>query len=244
MVSTSRWKRAQAYEQGYWENAAQNAAAGALDQIDFYEWRAGELARRLSEVGREALTDGSHRFVEFGSGPVGILPFLAAKEKVAVDPLNRFYAQSEALTRFRTPDVEYIDAGGEEVPLETGQYDVAIIENCIDHVQDMDAVMREISRLLVSDGTLYITVNSRSRPGYYMHRLLANLALDPGHPHTFTESRFASMLARYGFEILQFETGSWLEAWQADLTKGSARDKLKAVLGVSEYLLTAVARKS
>lgn len=243
MATKERWQKAQEYEQGYWEGAAQSAAQGVLDQIDFYEWRAGELTRRLQAVGLGGLVDGEHRIAELGSGPVGILPFLKGREKVAVDPLNRFYSKNEALTKFRTPDVRYLEAGGEAVPLETGQYDLVIMENCIDHVQDVDAVMSEIRRLLPKSGTLYLTVNARSRPGYYVHRLLASLALDPGHPHTFTESRFRAMLDKHGFDVVQFETGSWLEAWKEDWAAPSSRAKLKAALAVSEYLLSAVARK-
>ncbi len=243
MASKERWQKAQEYEQGYWEGAAQSAAQGVLDQIDFYEWRAGELERRLTTVGLGAVVDGSHRIAELGSGPVGILPFLKGKEKVAVDPLNKYYSTNAALTKFRTPDVRYVSAGGEDVPLEAGAYDLVIMENCIDHVQDTDAVMSEIRRLLPASGTLYLTVNARSRFGYYVHRLLATLALDPGHPHTFTESRFKAMLDRHGFDILQFETGSWFDAWKEDLSAKSGRAKLKALLAVSEYLLVAVAKK-
>ncbi len=243
MASTARWKKAQEYEQGYWQQAAEQAAHGVMAQVDFYDWRAGELTRRLREAGLDSLTDGSRRFVELGSGPVGLLPFLKAAEKVAVDPLNKFYAQNEALTRLRTPDVRYVEAGGEAVPLEAGRYDLAIIENCIDHVQDMAGVMNELRRLLGDGGILYITVNSRSRIGYYIHRVLANLALDPGHPHTFTEERFKAMLSRFGFELLRFEAGSWFQAWREDLAAPSRRAKLKAALGVSEYLLSAIARK-
>lgn len=242
MTSSTRWKKAQEYERGYWEEAAQHAAAGVAAQIDFYEWRAGELVKRLRGLGEGGLVDGTRRFVELGSGPVGVLPFLPAKVKVAVDPLNRFYSSNPALTSFRKPDVTYIEAPGEKVPLESGSFDLLIMENCIDHVQDVDAVMSEIRRLLAPSGVLYLTVNARSRPGYLVHRVLAKLALDPGHPHTFTDARFRAMLARHGFDLMQFETGSWFKAWKDDLG-GSSRARLKAVLGVSEYLLAAVARK-
>lgn len=243
MASTVRWKKAQEYERGYWEGAAQEAAAGMAERIDFYEWRAGDLANRLRGLSHGHLLDGERRFVELGSGPVGILPFMKAREKVAVDPLNRFYASNPSLTAFRTPDVRYLDASGESVPLESGAYDLLIMENCIDHVQDVGAVMTEIHRLLVGSGTLYLTVNARSRIGWAVHRVLSKLALDPGHPHTFTDASFRSMIERHGFEVIQFERGSWLKAWKEDFATPTLRARLKALLGVSEYLVVAVARK-
>lgn len=245
MATKQRWKKAQEYEQGFWERAAQRAAEGSYDQLDFYEWRAGEIQKRLASLGQgqEMLFDGSRRFVELGSGPIGVLGFLPAQERAAVDPLNHFYGSNDHLTELRNADVRYIEASGEAVPLESGRYDLVIMENCIDHVKDPAAVMAEIWRLLVPEGFLYLTVNGRSRPGYYVHRLLARLALDPGHPHTFTEGRFQHMLKVHGFDILDYDAGSWASAWRDDLISSGLKRKAKGLLCVSEHLLSAVARK-
>ncbi len=242
MTTRERWKKAQEYERGFWEGVAARAAEGAYDQIDFYEWRAGELVKRLEEAGAPEITADS-AVVELGSGPVGVAGFLPGRDKVSVDPLNDFYSSDDKLTELRKPDVTYLTAGGEDVPLDSGGYDFAIIENCIDHVQDVEAVMGEIRRLLVDSGTLFLTVNARSRPGYVMHRILARLALDPGHPHTFTEGKLKRLLADHGFEILSFDSTSWWEAWVADVKDNRLRSRLKAALFVSEHLLTVVAAK-
>lgn len=243
MASRERWKRAQEYERGYWEGVANRVAEGSYQQIAFYEWRAGELKKLLERVGHSALLDGQKHIVELGSGPVGVVGYLPACEKVAVDPLNRFYASNEKLTELRKPEVRYLEASGEDVPLESAAYDLLIIENCIDHVQDMAGVMSEIRRLLAPGGILYLTVNARSRPGYFVHRMLAKLALDPGHPHTFTERRFQRFIRDNGFDILHFDASSWQKAWLEDLKSGERRAMLKAMLFVSEHLLTVVARK-
>jgi SAM-dependent methyltransferase len=243
LATTERWKKAQAYEQGFWEGVARRAAEGSMGQIDFYEWRAGSLKQRLESLGMGELLDGTARIAELGSGPVGVVGFLPGVERVAIDPLNGFYAQNEELTAFRNPEVRYIEAEGEEVPLESAAYDLVIMENCIDHVRDVNAVMSEIHRVLAPGGVLYLTVNARSRLGYWIHRVLARLALDPGHPHTFTAGRFNAMLRRGGFEILEFEAGSWWKAWKEDLSSGRWKGRAKGVLLVSEHVLAAVARK-
>lgn len=244
MISQERWKRAQAYEQGYWQGVAKNAADGSYEQIAFYEWRADQLSRRLRAVGVESLLDGSGRVLEMGSGPVGVVGFLPASEKVAVDPLNEYYESNPHLTELRQPEVRYITSPGERVPLESASYDLVIMENCIDHVHDVGAVMGEIRRLLVDGGILYVTVNARSRWGYWVHRALARLSLDPGHPHTFTKRRFAWMIRSHGFETLQLEAASWKAAWVEDLRSGQRRGILKGLLFVSEHLLSVVARKT
>jgi SAM-dependent methyltransferase len=244
MTTTKRWARAQQYEQGFWQSIAEEIAQDSVERIDFYRWRAGELEKRLRRLGLDNLLDGSSRILELGSGPIGVIGYLPGRDRVAVDPLNRFYATSEHLTRLRNPEVRYLDSPGEEIPLTTGGYQLVVMENCIDHTQDPEQVMSEIVRLLVPGGTLYMTVNARSRLGYWVHRLLARLELDPGHPHTFTAKRFENFVSRHGFEIREFEVGSWWAAWKGDLWGKSLRAKAKGVLLVSEHLLSCVATKS
>ena len=243
MVSTERWKRAQEYEQGFWKGVAQEVESGSLQKIGFYEWRASEVMKRLEESGAGSVLTDKARILEIGSGPIGIAGFFPGTEKVAVDPLNSSYESNPKLVELRKPDVQYLDASGENMPLPDAQFDLVIIENCIDHVHDVHAVMSEVGRVLKSGGILYLTVNARSRPGYWMHRMLARLSLDPGHPHTFTEKRLERLLEQHGFDPLDFESGSWWKAWRSDLTSRSWKGRAKGVLIVSEYVLSVVYRR-
>ena len=243
MTSSERWGRAQEYEQAFWRSIAEEVAHDSLERIDFYSWRAGELRKRFEALGLAELMDGSRRIVELGSGPIGVIGYLPGKSRTAVDPLNRFYADNEHLSRLRNPDIHYLDAPGEDIPLEDEAWDLVIMENCIDHTQDPGRVMQEIHRLLKPGGTLYLTVNGRSRPGFWVHRLLARLELDPGHPHTFTKKRFQRFVQEHGFEISWFHAGSWWAAWKHDLLARSMRARAKGLLCVSEHLLSCVATK-
>jgi SAM-dependent methyltransferase len=242
MVSLARWQRAQQYERGYWESLASRIATGSVAQLDWYRWRADQLQLRLQRLGLGHLTDGSARVVEVGSGPVGVVGFFPAVERVAVDPLEPYYSANATLTALRTPAVEYRAGSVEALPVESGRYDLAIIENCIDHVQDIAAGMRELRRALTAAGVLYLTVNCRTSWGFVVHRALSRLRVDAGHPHTFTPSRARKLLRDHGFRELQLEVDSYREAWHADLAAPERRAKLKGILGVSEFLVTAVAR--
>ncbi len=243
MTGTARWKKAQEYEEAFWRSIAEEVAQNSLKRIGFYEWRAGEFRKLLEKTGQSGLLDGSRKIMEIGSGPVGIIGYLPGQDRSAIDPLNRFYSTDPNLTLLRSPGVQYVDAPGEAIPVESSSYDLVIMENCIDHTADPTAVLREIHRVLVPGGTLYLTVNARSRPGYWMHRLLARLELDPGHPHTFTERRFSSFLEAGGFDLSYFESTSWWQAWKRDLTSGGWKPRAKGLLFVSEHLLTAIAKR-
>jgi SAM-dependent methyltransferase len=243
MVSTERWRKAQEYERSYWEGQARRIAEKAGGALDFYQWRAGELVRRLREEGQEGLADGTRTVVEIGAGPVGVAGFFPAHRRIAVDPLEGFYRTNEMLAQKRVPDVDYREGVGESLPVEDASADLVLIENCIDHTKDVDAVMREIIRVLRPGGMMYLTVNCRIAPGFVVHRTLSRLAVDAGHPHTFTAGKARALVdTRPQLRMVRFEQGSFLEAFKQDLG-GSARDRVKAVLGVSEFVVSLLAER-
>jgi SAM-dependent methyltransferase len=243
MVSPARWKTAQQYERGYWETLATRIADGSVSQLDWYRWRAGQLVERLRCVGLAALVDGSARVIEVGSGPVGVVGFFPALERVAVDPLESYYRSNGTLAALRNDAVDYREGSVEALPADTGQYDLAIIENCIDHVRDVHAGMRELRRVLRPDGgILYLTVNCRTRWGFVAHRALSRLRIDAGHPHTFTPRRARALLARHGFTPLQLDTGSYAAARHDDLRATDRRTRIKGLIGISEFVVSVIAR--
>jgi SAM-dependent methyltransferase len=243
MASPSRWQRAQRYEQDYWSSIATGIAAGSVSQLNWYQWRAEELVRKLRALGLASLTDGRARVVEVGSGPVGIVGFFPAAERVAIDPLEPYYASNPTLTALRNPLVQYRPGAAEALPCDSGRYDLAIIENCIDHVRDVEAAMNELERALTPDGVLYLTVNCRTRWGFVAHRTLSRLRVDAGHPYTFTPRRARRLLENHGWQPLQFDVGSYADALKEDLAGPGLRPRIKGLIGISEFLASAVARR-
>ena len=243
MVSIARWQTAQQYERGYWESVAARIANGAASQLDWYRWRADQLVARFRQLGLEALTTGGARVVEIGCGPIGVIGFFPASESTAVDPLEHFYSEDETLTALRSPAVRYVRGMGEELPCRTASCDLAIMENCIDHVRDVRAVMGELSRVLDDGAVLYLTVNCRTRWGFVVHRLLSRARVDPGHPYTFTRRRIERLVEESGFEIVAVESGSFAVERRKDLGSIERRAQLKGLLGISEFVVSVVARR-
>jgi SAM-dependent methyltransferase len=239
MVTSDRWKRAQDYEAGYWDRR-EKAAEVAAQAPAWYGWRAEQLAQHLREAGFAPLADGSARILEVGSCPVGVARYFPARIRVAVDPLDRVYASNPGLAAHRSPEVTYVEGRGEALPCADAAFDLVIIENCIDHVQNMDAVMRELRRVLAPAGLLYLTVNCRAPMGYWVHRVLSRLRIDPGHPHTFTPERINRLFARHGYRVAhRWNQQEYAESRAADWRSASAKDRLKALLGVSEFAVAA-----
>lgn len=237
-----RWQTAQEYERGYWNSRADQVARGASSQLDWYRWRAEQLQVRLQRLGLDKIVGGAADVLEVGSGPIGVATFFDAERRVLVDPLQDFYASNETLRVLRNPTAEYLTGIGEELPCGDAAFDLAMIENCIDHVRDVHGVMSELRRALRPGGILYLTVNCRAPMGYFVHRGLSRLRIDPGHPHTFTPERAKALVERFGFRILDVEVGSYEAARKADLASDSSRARLKARLGVSEFVTSIVAQ--
>ncbi len=239
-VEKERWERAQEYERSYWTMRENQIATGVTSDLAWYQWRADQLVQTLRESGHAHLTHGTETVLEVGSGPVGIVSFFPAAVRIAVDPLAGFFNRNAALTVARGSGVSYLQAKGEELPVRDGRCRLVMLENCIDHVQDIDALMTEITRVLTGDGLLYLTVNCRTRLGFRVHRLLSRLEFDTGHPHTFTSKRVRELLSEYHFRTAFFHVASYREALRKDLGAGSRRSTVKGVLGVSEFLISAV----
>lgn len=241
-MNEERWETAQDYERGFWSRVAAKIRRGATDNLEFYEWRSEDLVRRLKSLNRPDLAQWCTRSLEIGSGPIGVSSFFPASRRFAVDPLEDFYRQDPALTELREADVKYLPASGERLPFDDDQFNLVIIENCIDHTSSPDDVMSEIHRVLVPEGLVYLTVNCRSLWGYPIHKILSRLRIDAGHPHTYTPSRVRrELMEKQRFRTVQFEEGSFFEAWKEDLTADSIKQKLKGILGVSEFLVTVLA---
>jgi SAM-dependent methyltransferase len=243
MVTTARWIAAQSYERDWWADYAAQIAAGSIPQMDWYGWRARQLSARLEALGLSSLTGGNAALVEVGCGPIGVASFFPARERVAIDPLNDFYADNPTLTHLRSSAVDYRTGVGESLPCNTAAFDLAIIENCIDHVRDVDAVMRDLHRVLHHGGVLYLTVNCRTPLGFVVHRALSRLEIDAGHPHTFTVGKTERLLREHGFSVLHIHVGSYLDALRQHLGGPGLRPWLKAVLGTTEFVITVIARK-
>lgn len=243
MVTLKRWHQAQQYERSFWEDLAGKIERGALTQLDWYAWKAREVERRLSKF-VAADTKGTARILEIGSGPLGIVNFLEWGECFAIDPLENFYRESKALTELRTSRVTYLAGPGEHLPFEDGFFSLVIIDNVIDHTYAPGKILQQIRRVLDTNGLLYLAVNVHTGWGALLHRLVAMLSIDTGHPYTFTPVAARELLLRHRFTICEEEAEDYRRSKQQNCRSKSWRDKVKGYTGLSEFQFHAIARTS
>lgn len=126
--------------------------------------------------------------VEIGAGPYPSIATVQWRRAVAVDPLADGYTAEDLLPKdVHCDEVTYLSSPGEAVPLPSGFADVVVLENCLDHVDDPRAVVRECNRLLARGGLMWLLVDLMD---YSDHM----------HPNPFNEQRLRDLLGSEGFE--------------------------------------------
>ena len=242
MIALTRWLRAQKYERSFWTNLATEIEADTRHQLDWYKWKASQLETRL-----EKYMDGQEikpaRILEIGSGPIGIVNFLGLGESIAIDPLEDFYKQNPTLSRLRRPGVTYLKGTGESLPFYDGFFSLVIIDNVIDHALAPEAILQQIYRVLRENGLLYFTVNVRTKWGTRLHKLLALLSIDKGHPHSFTQTSAHQLLRANKFRICGEDTEDYYKIKKESRKSKSVKEKLKGYTGMCEFQYFVVATK-
>ena len=102
-----------------------------------------------------------------------------------------------------SPEIRCIVGDACDTQMEDGSIDLLISTQVIEHVSSDDDMVKEMHRLLRSDGTLYLTTIIKKRYGWYFYRCNGKWTLDPTHVREYTnESELLDILRNYGFEIL------------------------------------------
>jgi SAM-dependent methyltransferase len=96
------------------------------------------------------------RVIEVGSGSTGLIFYFGTRYGIGVDPLAVSYAslypkwQTNALT---------VAAVGEKLPFAEASFDVVLCDNVVDHAEAPETIVKELVRILKTNGLLYFTVN-------------------------------------------------------------------------------------
>lgn len=177
--------RQQFYEELDREYPARSNTYGA------YNEPAG-LLRAIDRLPRGA------RILELGAGGGHLGVTLAGKGFRNIT-LSDFTATTLAAIRERLPAIEVVSADASSLPFAAGSFEVVITTDVIEHLPDVEQHLREVSRVLVSDGVYLVkTPNRLMADAYYRLRGLHDSYF--WHPSMLSPGELRATFARHGFE--------------------------------------------
>ncbi len=221
---------AQDYERTWW-----NIRKNEVD-FNFYAAYARELRSFVDGLLR---LNAETQVLEIGSGAGGIVTFLTeCKVRFAIDPLEMFYSSVKEFTRQRDIGVRYACARGEELPFADEAFDLVLMDNALDHCENIDRVVQEVRRVLKTDGKVFFKQNVYHGWGWLVRSALEPWIIDRGHPHTLTRRNLQRLLRRNKFVPIKASRTGYLRAWGQDLLSGSMKRLVKALLVVPRDKVT------
>ncbi len=101
------------------------------------------------------------RILDIGCGPRGSLEWADnASERIGLDPLaDRYRELGTAAHRMR-----YVASGSETIPFPDGYFDVVTSFNSLDHVENLERTLREITRVVKPGGSLLLLTDVNHSP--------------------------------------------------------------------------------
>jgi GT2 family glycosyltransferase/SAM-dependent methyltransferase len=103
------------------------------------------------------------RVLDIGCGPRGSLEWATeAAERVGLDPLVGRYRE----LGIEKHAMEYVEGGAEAIPFPNDHFDIVAALNALDHVDDVNAAIREMTRVAKPGaiGLLLVEVNHQATP--------------------------------------------------------------------------------
>jgi ubiquinone/menaquinone biosynthesis C-methylase UbiE len=101
------------------------------------------------------------RVLDVGCGPRGSLEWATnSLERVGLDPLVGQYR----MLGIDRHAMSYVDAPAEQMPFPNGAFDVISCLNALDHVEDVEQTIREISRVAARAATLLLLTDVNHKP--------------------------------------------------------------------------------
>jgi len=172
------WKRFS--ELRFWKKLLRNEWGGRLIN-DWYEDLYTEVycLRREDYAGK--------RILDIGCGPAGSLEWAdMTAQRVGLDPLVPSYLKLGADQH----KMEYIASGAEHIPFSDGYFDFVSSLNSLDHVDNLDATIREIKRVVKKGGFFLLSVEIDHPPTSTEPIYIDDLALQKFAPEFEVVSEF------------------------------------------------------
>jgi ubiquinone biosynthesis O-methyltransferase len=157
-----------------WLRALQNIVPARLAYFDPHvDWRGAEV-------------------LDLGCGGGFMAEALALRgaHVTGIDPASKAIAAAHAHAKAQGLAIRYLAAGGEELPIPDGSMDAVICVDVLEHVSDVDRVLREIHRVLKPGGVFCFDTINRNPLAAFVIVTLGEHVLQIAPPGTHDRRKF------------------------------------------------------
>ena len=192
MKETLRWKLAQYFERRWWKKYLRNKTVE-----DYRVWKK-DYWNKLLTAGEISMANDC-KILDAGCGPAGVFMILEKQKVTAVDPLLNEHEKQ--LIHFKKSD--YKNAEFIQSPIENfkrvNYFDFIFCMNAINHVQDYETAMNNLTESLKPDGIFVMTIDAHNH-SFFKH-LFKAIPGDILHPHQFDLNEYKLHLMQRGVVI-------------------------------------------
>jgi 2-polyprenyl-3-methyl-5-hydroxy-6-metoxy-1,4-benzoquinol methylase len=192
-----KWKIAQYFEIRWWKNYL-----AAKPKDEYLQWKKDYWQQFLKHAEDIVPLNKSLQILDAGCGPAGIFTILDNHKVDAVDPLLSKYETLNHFSKTEYPHVSFTESKIEDYKKEDA-YDVVFCLNAINHVEDLETGLQNLTAALKTNGTLLLSVDAhRFTALKYLFRLIPG---DMLHPHQLSLDNYVSAIENEELKILKIE---------------------------------------
>lgn len=194
---SKRWEEAQEIEKFYWSKEY------------FRESEFKELALKYARV----FEDLEHKYnfkpdtkiLDLGCGSTCPSILFENGVKYGVDPLVEIFLENDK--KKLSGKIELKRGSGEEIPFESGFFDVSLCRNALDHMDNVEKVMQEIGRVTKDKGLIVLSIYTYTPFIAFLKRATEFIPFlkNVEHPFTFTPIEFREFCGNH-FDIVDEKT--------------------------------------
>jgi len=146
-VSSKRWKIAQDSEKEYWEGFTKETLL--KEEAERHRKKTKILEREWEKFIK---LNKNSRILQIGCGPEDVINYFSIGKRYAIDPLADFYKEKFDLNYH---SFLFSKGRAEKLPFKDNYFDVVILANVLDHVEQPEKALSEIKRVLKEKGIFY-----------------------------------------------------------------------------------------
>jgi ubiquinone/menaquinone biosynthesis C-methylase UbiE len=195
------------------------------DLAESYGARSNQTCARIFEGLVQRCLHGCPRVLELGSGCSEMLNGVCGEFGVACD-----LSIDMLRARPTRAGVHCVVTPGEHLPFKDESFRGVLNINVLEHVSDVDAVLRECSRVLQKDGSL-LAITPNGNWEYWLNLAERWSLKIPEGPHTFLTTRQLRQLTKKYFDIVEHRTFCLLPVGRPGLARLIDRVALCSTFG-------------